>query len=326
MTVKQISGIHPYNDLFYRSCFFNCFFPIVKLHGQEVAPYLLNDQFAYGLTEDGLLQIDWMSAHDPEKIMNLQGIQVEKMTHCTHLIEKVKQDVRRDRPVIVWVDPYVQRGRKEYLTTHSRHSILITGFHENQHTFQVLENRHLDNLSYEHQVLSYGDVQKGYDTFHDHFQPNDQFHSYAAFHFDPVKVSTELFDQKTAYFLRNMHGQIDAIEKGITALETFYEQFPQWDDIEKLVASFNQIINTKKVEMYRLRLIKGDLPELFQWMESILAEWEKARHQAAKLFFSGEMSSRYQANIKASLLQIIQDEKKWLEMLKIKCKRECGVS
>ncbi|WP_199266360.1 hypothetical protein, partial [Escherichia coli] len=135
------------------------------------------------------------------------------------------QDVRRDRPVIVWVDPYVQRGRKEYLTTHSRHSILITGFHENQHTFQVLENRHLDNLSYEHQVMSYGDVQKGYDTFHDHFQPNDQFHSYAAFHFDPVKVSTELFDQKTAYFLRNMHGQIDAIEKGITALETFYEQF-----------------------------------------------------------------------------------------------------
>ena len=105
-----------------------------------------------------------------------------------------------------------------------------------------------------------------------------------------------------------MHGQIDAIEKGITALETFYEQFPQWDDIEKLVASFNQIINTKKVEMYRLRLIKGDLPELFQWMESILAEWEKARHQAAKLFFR-EMSSRYQANIKASLQQIIQNEK-----------------
>ncbi|MFB8733476.1 hypothetical protein ACEQPO_04720 [Bacillus sp. SL00103] len=68
MTVKQISGIHPYNDLFYRGCFFNCFFPIVKLYDQEVTPYLLNDQFAYGLTENGLLHIDWMSAHDPEKI------------------------------------------------------------------------------------------------------------------------------------------------------------------------------------------------------------------------------------------------------------------
>ncbi|UUD43334.1 C39 family peptidase [Bacillus pumilus] len=326
MTIKQISGIHPYNDLFYRSCFFNCFFPIVKLHDQEVAPYLLNDQFAYGLTEEGFLQIDWMSTHDPEKIMNLQGIQVEKITRCANLIEKVKQDVSLNRPVIVWVDPYVQRGRKEYLTKHSRHSILITGFHENQQIFHVLENRHLDNLSYEHQVLPYTDVQKGYDTFHDYFQPNDQFHSYAAFHFDSKKVSTELFAQKTAYFLRNMHGQLDAIEKGITALETFYEQFSQLNDIEKLVASFNQVINTKKVELYRLSLIKEDLPELMRWMERILAEWEKARHQAAKLLFSGDMSSRYQASIKASLEQIIHDEKNWLEALAIKCKRECGVS
>ncbi len=123
-----------------------------------------------------------------------------------------------------------------------------------------------------------------------------------------------------------MHGQIDVIEKGITALETFYEQYPQLNDIEKLVASFNQIINTKKVELYRLNLIKGDLPELVGWMERIVSEWEKARHQAAKLLFSGEMSSRYQANIKASLEQIIHDEKHWLEALAIKCKRECGVS
>lgn len=82
-----------------------------------------------------------------------------------------------------------------------------------------------------------------------------------------------------------MHGQIDVIEKGITALETFYEQYPQLDDIEKLVASFNQIINMKKVELYRLNLIKGDLPELVGWMERIVSEWEKARHQAAKLLF-----------------------------------------
>ncbi|PCK22806.1 hypothetical protein CEY02_03125 [Bacillus pumilus] len=326
MTVKQISGIQPYNELFYRSCFFNCFFPIVKLHDQEVAPYLLNDQFSYGLTEDGFLQMDCVSTHDPERIMNLQGIQVEKITHCANLIEKVKQDVTLDRPVIVWVDPYVQRGRKEYLTTHSRHSILITGFSEKQQTFDVLENRHLDNLSYEHQVLPYGDVQKGYDSFHDYYQPNDQFHSYASFRFDPEKVSTELFDQKMAYFLRNMHGQLDAIEKGITALETFYEQFPKLDDIEKLVTSFNQVINIKKVELHRLNLMKEDIPELVRWTERILAEWEKARHQAAKLLFSGDMSSRYQANIKASLEKMIHDEKNWLEVLANKCKRECGVS
>ncbi|MFB8733477.1 hypothetical protein ACEQPO_04725 [Bacillus sp. SL00103] len=139
---------------------------------------------------------------------------------------------------------------------------------------------------------------RGYDTFHEHFQPNDQFHSYAAFYFDPDKLSTELFDQKRLISWRNMHGQIDVLEKGITALETFYGQFSQWDDIEKLVASFNQIINTKKVELYRLNLIKDDLPELVGWMERILAEWEKARHQAAKLLFSGEMSNNYKPILK----------------------------
>ncbi|OLP64684.1 hypothetical protein BACPU_22740 [Bacillus pumilus] len=326
MTIKQISGIHPYNELFYRSCFFNCYFPIVKMYEQEVAPYLLNDQFAYGLSEDGYLHMDWMSAHDPERIMNLQGIQVEKITQCANLIEQVKQDVMLNRPVIVWIDPYVQRGRKEYMTIHSRHSILITGFHEKQQTFNVLENRHLDNLSYEHQVLPYRDVQKGYDTFHEYFQPNNQFHSYAAFHFDPAKVSTERFADKTAYFLRNMYEQLAALGKGITALETFYEQFPQVNDIEALVTSFNQVINTKKVELYRLHLIKEEIPELVSGMERILAEWETARHQAAKLLFSGDMSSRYQAKIKASLEQIIHDEKNWLHELTSKCKRECGVS
>jgi hypothetical protein len=325
MTVKQISGIHPYNELFYRSCFFNCYFPIVTLYDQEVAPYLLNDQYAYGLSEEGYLQVDCMSTHNPETIMNLQGIQVEKISRCSNLIDTIKQDLMLDRPVIVWLDSYVQRGRKEYLTKHSRHSILLTGFHERNQTFHVLENRHLDNLSYEHQVLSYNEVQKGYDAFHDFFKPDSQFHSYAAFHFDSAKVSTELFGNKATYFLRNMNEQLESLEKGITALETFCQQFHQLDHIELLVNSFNQVINTKKVELYRLLLIKEEFIELVQWMERILAEWETARHQAAKLLFSGEMSSRYQTKIKASLEQVIIYEKASLDALTSKCKRECGV-
>jgi poly-beta-hydroxyalkanoate depolymerase len=85
------------------------------------------------------------------------------------------------------------------------------------------------------------------------------------------------------------------------------------------------VINTKKVELYRLLLIKEEFIELVQWMERILAEWETARHQAAKLLFSGEMSSRYQTKIKASLEQVIIYEKASLDALTSKCKRECGV-
>lgn len=313
----SIPGIQPFNDLFYRSCFFNCYFSVVRSFQQEIYPYLLNDIYSYQLDEDGYPMIDRTEVYDPEYVMNQQGISADKQSVSSSLIDDVKRDVLKNKPVIIWLDTYAQPYRQEYMSKHSRNSILIYGFHDVDQTVLAIENRYPDNLSYEARNISYHHLAKAYQGFHSYFQPPAAFHSYASFSYDPDRDRSgqSIFKDAAAFFVHNITEHVDRMLSGLASFSWFTEQFHSIRDSEKLLHSFNGILNVKKTEQYRFAFLPA-FEQLAAVTSDIIDELEAARHLAAKLYFSGGSSSGYEDRIKDSLKKVLELEAAYIECLK----------
>lgn len=321
---KQIRHIQPYNDVFYRSCFFNCYFSVVRSFHEELYPYLLNDSYSYVTDKDGYLKMESMSVYNPEKLMNLQGIFTDKQFKNDDLILNLKKDLLQERPIIIWMDMYAQPYRSEYLSKHERNCVLIFGIQENEQKFTILENRYYDNLSYEIRQISFQDVKKGYYGFHDYFNPHHTFHSYAAFYHDSKqkKANALMFQDREVYFLQNMTKNIKIMFNGLESFKLFINRLHTITNSEKLLQSFNQIMNTKKIEQYRLSYLPSMDKNVIKLFNEMIQEWEKARYQAAKMFFSESHILDYATRIGEPLERIIQMEKEYLEWLVDACEKE----
>ncbi|WP_258728748.1 BtrH N-terminal domain-containing protein [Bacillus atrophaeus] len=312
-----IPGIQPFNELFYRSCFFNCYFSVVRSFQQEMYPYLLNDIYSYQMDEEGYPIIERTEVHDPEHVMNLQGIYADKQSMSGNLITDIKQDILENKPVIIWLDTYAQPYRQEYMSKHNRNCMLIYGFHDAEQTVLAIENRYPDNLSYETRNISNHHLVKAYQAYHDYFQPPAAFHSYASFSYDPGRDCSRhsIFKDAGAYFVQNVTKYLERMLSGLASFSRFIDQFHSIRDSEKLLHSFNGILNIKKIEQYRLALLPA-FGQLTDVTADIIKEWETARHLAAKLYFSGGSSSGYEDRIKDSLKKVLELEAAHIECLK----------
>lgn len=319
----RISGIVPFNELFYQSCFYNCYFAAVRSFDKELYPYLLNDIYSYQTDDDGYLSVRYSSVHDPENLMNLQGIYAEKQPMSENIITDIKKDIGRQKPVIIWLDTFSQPYRPEYMTKHYRNCLLVFGYDEADRTAAVLENRHFDNLSYEVKRISFHHLTRAYKGFHTFFTPPHTFHSYASFSYDAESDRTGscMFTDADSYFARHLNQHKDELFSGLESFRYFTEQFRSLEDTEKMLQSFNRIIHAKRIEQYRLSFlsVQDDFADL---LSGIIEEWEAARHQTAKLFFSGQSDPDYQSRIIQSLKRITELESVHCERLADICAKE----
>ncbi|MBY8914135.1 BtrH N-terminal domain-containing protein [Bacillus sp. YC2] len=319
----RIFGIAPFNELFYQSCFYNCYFAAVRSFNKELYPYLLNDIYSYQTDDDGYLSVRCTSVHDPEKLMNLQGISAEKQPVSEDIIEDIKKDIDRQKPIIIWLDTFSQPYRPEYMTKHYRNCLLVFGYDETDRTAAVLENRHFDNLSYEVKHISFHHLTRAYKGFYRFFTPPQSFHSYASFSYEAERDRTGscMFTDADSYFALHVNQHRDELFSGLESSRNFTEQFSSLGDTEKMLQAFNRIIHAKRVEQYRLSYLsmRADFADL---LADIIEEWETARHQTAKLFFSGQSDPEYQSRIIQSLKRITELETVHCERLADYCAKE----
>ncbi|OYD09091.1 BtrH N-terminal domain-containing protein [Paludifilum halophilum] len=301
VTQKQIAGIEPFNDLFYKSCFFNSYFPIVRHYGKEIHHYLLNDLIVYDagkMKREGLPDMAYIPVVEPERIMEGQGIQALRKSKSDDLVGDLKTDLQADRPVIIWVDPYFEAIRDDtYRKHHGRHSLLIYGFDDPGETFFIVEHRHRDNLSYEKQTIRYKELIDAYEGYHDSFRPGSDFSSYTAFDYDSLCGSeTDGFQGKRLEdFVRKMGENYGPIAEGLDQLKVYIRSLegaataPERlsSDHEAVLKGLNRILNAKQVDRYRLAAFMEAGSSPLRLMDTIIEHWTFVRRTTAKQFFSG---------------------------------------
>ncbi len=200
-----LENIKPFNEVFYKTCFHNSLFPVLKHFDISLVPILANDIFVYSSPNEGEVLYDSGMANIADKtlyeLLNDLGVTMNTQNHVcamardiippnedisllkqfsqyigikpkkekkstTDLLRDIKEALTNRRPVIIWVDCFYESIRNDtYNKEHWMHTLLIYGFDENKEVFFAIEHNFKENLTYKEQEISFKDILASYEGF-----------------------------------------------------------------------------------------------------------------------------------------------------------------
>ncbi|MBU5265934.1 BtrH N-terminal domain-containing protein [Virgibacillus proomii] len=318
MKEKKIENIDPYNDLFYKGCFYNSFFPIVRHYNKNVSDFLENDIIVY-TTDNSIQTIDaeYIEIRPVEEILEQMHIMVKTLTYIDSIVNEVIESLQHNRPVLLWIDCYYEPARNDtFQKIHQPHTMLLYGFNKIKEQFHIIDHKNSNTLSYEKRTISFSDLENCYTGYIKNFNHLYINNSYYAFYVEENPEDTNQEYKRNDALLDNIMNNRELIEESLTRLLTFchshHSAFDNtasfWDNTELILSSINNIVNAKKAELYRLTILEN-IPEEFQGgMNNILHNWNLVRGIIARVIYSEKYGVNTMKNITEKLYEIYQLE------------------
>lgn len=332
--VKVIEGFKPFNDIIFKSCFYSAFFPIVRYYAKSINHFLANEVIYYKYVQDnGTRSFDLLSTPimDLEQLAEGIGINMRKKDSNIDLISSLIASIESNKPVILSVDSYYESIRQDtFLKIHWPHNLLVYGYNDKRREFNIIEHDNRMNLSYKNCVISYSDLEGAFYNYLDRYKNLDIVNSnFAKLQYThdmefPGYYEFSLNDENTLDYgnvytekgckINLIKQYIDAKElilSGMELLKEFKYDFEKIimdeaeliENVQMLSDLLSNIINTKKVELYRFVEIFGDNEEIQKPLEGVIGLWSNIRAKILKY----EYSSIYQKNSFVSLITKIDN-------------------
>jgi hypothetical protein len=332
--LKKIEPIEPFNDIFYKDCFFNSLFPILPLYGKNALSFLLNDMICYERDiHTGFINVKFSEFQEITDTLYNQGLTVQIHAQMENIVEALKEAILKNNPVIIRIDCFYSSIRPDmYQKVHFiYHTLLVFGFDEIRQIFFVVEHKERDNLNYEKREMSYKDIANCFYGFLSNIQEEEEtLPAYYEFMLnqenDRLRQDSEKMDT-TLLFVTNMVTNRDWFINSQHELRAFIEFFRLMvedemkvrTNAEGLMSNLNHVINAKKVEKYRLNLLFTNQKDLLDIMDEIIVNWNKVRLVVGKFYFSDVFKREAFTNLIECLERIEQLEaeiymlwEKWL--------------
>ncbi|WP_339305528.1 amino acid adenylation domain-containing protein [Paenibacillus sp. FSL R5-0519] len=294
--LARSDGYHPFNDVFFKLCFYNSLFPIVLQQKKSILPFFIHHVDEYLWSEKKQFLVNgFVSCRKDTDILDDLGVGYEMVKISEDIIQDVSRAVLDARPVIVWVDVYYTSIRNDtYLKKHIPHTWLVYGADPINQTFTVMEHKHHDNLSYEERTVSYQDLSDSYHGYIEHFNmENHTFYTFYNKHYPVIHQRDAGAKQLEDYwkiYVDHIEEQKERVEKSLVRLE---ESVPQFEFVvqdphlvssmaEDWVISLHKLISAKKAEVYRCANLTGADSQLTHIRERIVMKWSDIRAVLAK--------------------------------------------
>lgn len=298
--VKNVlQGIKPFNEIFYKDCFYNAFFAAAGYLGKDIGPFLANDIFVYAADDkENRLNIDILYIEDQEllTLMNNCGMKVNTVVSSTDIVRDIKLAVAHGRPAIVRVDCYYEPIRRDtYQKKHWPHTLLVYGYDDSQRVFHIMEHSDINALDYTEKEIGYGDIVNCYEGLKANFIVGEKFPTFFEFYPDETEEEDTVEKPYAAVYAQNMRKNKDVIFKRLEDLRKFTEELNEviFDEIslskaiDNLSFSFTNILKAKYAEAYRLTKLFGEEPAHLETMKEIIASWKLILNIMNKYKYSG---------------------------------------
>ncbi|MGG4147667.1 hypothetical protein ABEW34_31625, partial [Paenibacillus algorifonticola] len=326
LTLKDDERIQPFNDLFYKECFYHSLFPVLSYYQQSLLPILANDTVIYRYDEDTVhFQVEYAAAKPIEQLLLGIGIRTETRTVGHSVIEELKQAVLSNKPVIVRIDCYYASNRAEtYKKQHWPHSWLVFGFDDSKQMFGVVEHDHIERLTYEKRWVSYEDALQGHLGYMDHFGSEiPVYYEFSAIHSDDVGPEKDSLLEATEKIVSPAAHRQQLLDSSMQSLYSFLEKVKQAlrdgqlikDYGESLLDTLNQIVNAKLVDLYRYEKLAGGYIQLQSAVEESLEVWKQIRALVAKAVFAAKLSAQSAVMLNQQLDSALALEREYAAML-----------
>lgn len=320
-----IDNIMPFNELFYKSCFYNALFPIIKHFGKDIELFLANDTIVYNYqnintdNESKLdFSIEYIENKEKTELLDQLGILYNGHKRSLNLIEDLENAVKLKHPAIIWVDCYYESFRADaYNKQHMAHTLLVYGYNHKKQQFHVFEQINRNSLTYQPIVISYKEMAECYAGFVNNFHLDED--TLYEFYTNADKNNYELADNQAlanikknfANCLKDNSDKFLASIRNIDYFESNYIELIKdesclQESANDLCLRFNAIIDAKRVEKYRLSRLLDGAETIAVLIEKIIQEWESIRKIISIYAFTG----KYKVDSLSKTLRNIENIKK----------------
>ncbi len=312
--------VEPFNDIWYKDCFYNGLMPIIKYFNGSIDDYIVNDLAGiYKLSnnqEYTILEYD-SQLSDGINCLNEIGITLCSFNQCDNLVSKIIELLNNDNLVMTYIDCFYEPIRKDtFHQNHWPHVLLIYGYDED--AFYINESEYIDDVRYKKMVIHKQELEECVNGYNRNFNA-DLSKSFLYSFSKSGQVHTGSQGSKNLHKLLSLKNQrlatcTNLIEFGNGIYDIDFETMKEEDGY---IRALNNVINNLSVEQYvlkKLNFISKDNTSIFQ--ES-LRYWQSTRAIIAKCIFTRKNSEKSRDKILDNL-RILAD----IETNRIK---ECNI-
>lgn len=314
-------GVNPFNDIFFRDCFYNSFFPILQRNKKSIMPFLLNAYQIYKQNHE-MIDVEYGEIQEFEALCKQEHIAYETFEKIDDIVSEIESGLRQEQLVVVFIDCYYETFRKDtYNKLHWPHTLLIYGMDAGNKKFYAVEHTNKDNLGYKNYILNYQDVIDSYQGCYDNFP--DMF-KYGLYKFNiengeplenEIQVMTEVAAKnflsvydKTAVANKVFDGFKDYFQKMLVSERDLIENSP------KLVENLNKMINIKRSELYKYELLPS-FEQACNTLKAVIEDWEEIRDTLFYCLFSNDYNNETLLPLNDKLNQVINLECEYINVL-----------
>lgn len=307
-----------FNDIFYKSCFYNALFTIMRTCGYHLDEFFINDIIEYSFNNKELISIKYNEIRRCKDILTESDVQYIGLSKVDSIVSYISDAIREKNIILLWVDPYYASIRKDvYRKKHRAHPWVITKVDAIKGLFHIYEHSNSDSLNYKEQTVSFEELKQSYESYTNIYGIDDNGFSCYLFKYEDIGASYISSDIKLKYeeYL-NLHRKL--LADNYTNQYLFIKHFSEnihdknycLKDRDKLLQSINDLINAKRIEEYRLMNVLHKEKEAQQLVSKIVGKWEIVRSLFLKFYFSNNLDEMQQNYIVQELekITVLEDE------------------
>ena len=330
--MKILDDFEPYNDIWYKSCFFHAFFPVIRHFNRDILPFISNEIFIYEYNEtktDYKLGMKVFEKNSVENILESMDINVMTKVETNDIIGNLISSIDNERPVIIFIDCYYESIRPDaFQKNHFPHTLLIYGYNNIDEMFYILEHKYRDSYLYEKRTISYSDVVNCYNGFIVNLKKDKNpltYFEYSIKSNDQSSEKNNLFKRNICLdaFYENLQENKKTLYNGIEDLKLFindyrhivFEESLLKKNVDDLLNAFNGIINNKNLERYCVLKIFNSNYNSINLCESIINSWSFIRGIIGKYKFSSQYNLKSFEKSIEKLNEIYDLECRWYDSL-----------
>ena len=325
-----LEGVEPFNELFYYSCFYNSFFPIVRYFQKDILPFIINSIPVYMTKEKENYLIPAIS-YEPQHNFSLlkeecirQNIQVEASTQVES-IDWVKKNLNEGKFVIAFVDCFYESLRTDvYLKQHIPHALLLYGYDDELQEYAILEHTNQEVLDYRPMKIGYQDFKLASEGFKEYFEEEMPIPALTSYKVNSCSGTEKSQNQLKIRYAEKCKQIWPDMCRGFENIELFAQNALKENQngegyftkiLEDIIPCLNQIINAKKAELYMIENLHYTSNKFFEGKESILIKWEDFRAALYRFYLNKNYRKNSIEKLLVSLLDELASEKKSYEEL-----------
>ncbi|SET14071.1 cysteine peptidase family C39 domain-containing protein [[Clostridium] polysaccharolyticum] len=322
--MKKIEHMEPFNEFFYRDCYYNSLFSILKHFEVDIWSVIANEVFLYCSTPENCLHgtASYLCAKSMDLVLREQNVKCSYVYQRENIIQHAIEAIDYDSPVIALVDCYEEEIRKDFFhKEHLDHSMLLYGYDEVEKEFIVMEQTKKNTLNYSEKRISFQSLENAINSYQELYgrhkadEPLLTCFSYAKNvkkqEIESIKESAKSIYARNYLKMLPEFAVQDMIRMQMKNKLSEYLSDGEYADgvMEEVLESLNAINNAYLVEKIKWNLFLENR-ELEQLLESILSNWQVVRLAILNTIFEGNNLEEKRKEAKKKLILLEEEEKK----------------